>query len=298
MSGIDVLTARSLVIWIAYTLGAAALSALSPVLMRAGARRADPSIAAGLFALSAAFCAAVFAYLSGSIGGLLALPAPDMLRLVLAGALTAFAWLCLFTALTGGLCSRVFAVVNLAVLALMLAESALNRALPGLWSLCAAVVALLGTVLILSRKQGMKGQYWFLYALLAMLAAAGLSLLHTRGFTAAVDDASFHLVRCAVACVLLWAFALVRGKQRTMREMPARCWICAPLSAMLMAGVWAMEWQRSLGQDWSVYAPLSTIWFLLMMLFSRWFLKEKLPGASIFGALLVVAGTVGIMLGI
>ena len=300
MRNIDIPTLRSLLIYLAYTLAAAGLTALWPVFSRAGARRSDPSAGAALFSVFAVLGGAAAAHLSGSLSHLLALPASDLVNLALAGLVTAFLWLCLYTALTGGLCTRVFAAVNLSFLAVLLIDSLLSRTLPGLWSLCAAVVVLLGTVLILSRRQGMKGQVWFVYAMLAMLASAGLSLLKARGFSAAVDGALFGFGRSAVACVLLWAFVLVRGRQKKLKDMTAAGRICTPLAGLALSGVWVLETLRAAGQahDWSRYAPVSAGWFLLMVLFSRWFLKEKLPGASVFGALLVTAGTVGILMGI
>jgi uncharacterized membrane protein len=54
----------------------------------------------------------------------------------------------------------------------------------------------------------------------------------------------------------------------------------------------------SLRGDMSELAPIGVLTSVFVMLFARIFQKEKQPGASVFGVLLVILGQFGILMGL
>ena len=54
----------------------------------------------------------------------------------------------------------------------------------------------------------------------------------------------------------------------------------------------------SLRGDMSDLAPVGVLTSVFVMLFARMFQKEKQPGATVFGTLLVILGQFGILMGL
>ena len=288
---------RNVVIWIAWAVGSALLLGAAPPLMRAGAKRSDPSVAAGLFALMFTAGACGVAALKGTLSAIRVIDNATLVSLLLSGLLSAFTWLCLFTALTGGQAGRVVPVVNLSTVAVLIASHFLLGAPLGLWRMCCIVLILLGTVLIESRAGGKaRGRLWMLYAVLAALSYTGVRLMNDLSL-AGIDPVLVDIGRGAAASVLLWAFVLVRGKQRTMAGMPAAAWACAPLAALFCCGSAVCAYLSSLRGDMSMLAPVSVLSFAAAMLISRAALKERQPGSTVFGTLLVLLGMFAILMG-
>lgn len=287
---IDPYAARNLLIGLIPHLLRALLLGMAPSWMRGGARRADPSVAAAVFAtVYALSCAAILAY-DGALLSAPTLPQDTLLALALCGLLSAFVWLCLFTALTGGLVSKVTPIFALWFLLYALASRFLFGTSFGIWHACGAVLALLGVVLIESRTQSLARQLWCIYAALACVAMAGMQLYKRASLGAAFDEALFGLLRGTVAAALLWAFVFVRGKQRTMGVTTARAWVHLPLGALCVSGAMYLERYLPQGAQAGAFHALSVIGLAFVMLFARVIQKERQPGSAAFGMLLMLLG--------
>lgn len=294
---LDPLAIRNLLIWIALAVAATMLYGAVPSWIRCAARRADPSAATALFALLlAAACVGVL-FLENKTQEALALSQTELLWIALCGLVSALVWLSLFTALTGGLVSKAIPVYLIWYLITTVASHFLFGTELGLWKICCIVLILLGVVFIESRTQRLKTQLWFVYAVIAALAAAGLQLLRQGVLTEAVDDAVFHAGRAAFAAVFLWIFVLARGKQRTIALFSARAWIGIFLATVFLAGSYAVTYLASRRGEMSTLAPVKVLTIFFVMLFARMFQKEKQPGSAVFGTLLVMLGHFGILMG-
>ncbi len=297
MAGFDVLTTRVAIIWVALAVAAAVLKGMLTPLMRAGAKGSDPSIGAAYFAICLSIGCAAVAYLEGTLPALWALDNATLLRYALCGAISALLWLNVFTALTGGLASKVAPILNLSTVIVLAASHFLFGARIGLWRLCCMLLILLGTVLLLSRTKTLRGQYWFIYALLAMVFYSALSITKTLLLPDVQDDMPYHIVRASTAAVLLLLFALVRGKQRTLSSMPAASWVCIPLAAFVYAGSFACYYLSARYGDMSMLLPVTIVSFASMLLFSRIIVRERQPISAVFGGVLVMLGMFAILMG-
>lgn len=289
---------RNLVIWVAWAAGAALLFGAALPLMRAGARRNDPSIAAGLFALVFTAGSCGVAVLRGTLPTIWSIDNATLVRLLASGLLTAFLILCLFTALTGGPASKVAPVVNLSSVIVLVASYFLLGTPMGLWRMCCVVLILLGTVLMESRatSKSRGGRLWMLYAALAALAYAGLTLLRQTRLSQATQ-AQYDIVRGAVATLLLWGFVFARGKQKHFKKMGVAAFLCPPLAAVTVCASAACTYIASLRGEMSMLAPVTLLSFVMAMLLSRLALHERQPGSAVFGTLLVLLGMFAILMG-
>ncbi len=295
---LDPLAIRNLLIWAALALCSTVLLGGVPSWMRCAAKRADPSAAAAVFALLLAGCSAAFLQLTGALPRAFSLSNVQLLWLGACGLLSALAWLSLFTALTGGRVSKVMPAFLLSELVTLLASHFLFGAPMGLWKICCMVLMLLGIVFIESSTPQMQSQLWFLYALIAVLAAAGSQLLRRGMLGEAFDAGVFQFWRAAFAAAFLWIFVFLRKKQRSLADFSPRAWLGVLFAAVFYAGSIAVTHFASLRGDMSYIAPIGVLTSVFVMLFARVFQKEKQPGASFFGTLLVILGQFGILMGL
>lgn len=295
---LDPLAIRNLLIWIAFSLGSAILLGAVPSWMRCAAKRADPSLAAALFSLVFAGALTALGAFSGSLADALALAPLQILWLAVCGLLSALTWLSLFTALTGGRASRVIPVYLLYYAVSLTASHFFFGTPLGLWKICCVIVILLGIVLIESGAANPGGQLWFLYALAAALFGAALPLVRQATLGNAFDTTLYQGGRAAFASLFLWVFVLVRGRQAMLRDVSARGWAGILFAGLSFAGSIACDYFASLRGDVSELAPIGVLAFFFVMLFARLFQKEKQPGATVFGTLLVLLGQFGILMGL
>ena len=293
----DVVETYNLIRWISLAVAAALLRGATPVFMRAGAKRSDPSFAAALFSTVLLGVSLAPVLLNGEGDAFWAISNPSLIVLLLCGLLTALLYLCLFTALTGAGVSRVFPLVNLSEVLLVVLACFLFSGRLGVGRICCIMLVVLGTVLMLSRPERGASPRWLLYAFFSLACITGIALLN-EGFLSGVVSNSIVLpFRCAVASILLWIFTLARGRQKTARSMGPGSWI-AILLAAISIGLSLICTVRGMALgEWSWLSPIQGLGLVSMLLFARIFLKEKLPGSAVFGLLLVVLGTFAIQMG-
>ena len=295
---IDPLAIRNLLIWIALALASTILLGGVPSWIRSAAKRADPSAASALFALFLTVASAGYVFLTGGFAGLLALSVLQFVWIAVCGFLSALAWLSLFTALTGGKVSKVMPVYLVSSLVTLAVSHFLFGAPMGLWKICCMVLILLGIVFIESSSQQIQSQLWFLYAVIALLATAGSQLLRRGMLGEEFNSQVFEFWRAAFASVFLWIFVFLRKKQQTIKDFTPRAWFGVLFAAVFLAGSYAATYFASLRGDMSQLAPVGVLTSVFVMLFARIFQKEKQPGATVFGTLLVVLGQFGILMGL
>jgi uncharacterized membrane protein len=295
---LDPLAIRNLLLWIAFALGSTILLGGVPSWIRGAARRADPSAAAAVFALLLTACCVGLLQLSGGISRVLQVTTTQLVWICVCGFLSALSWLSLFTALTGGKVSKVLPVFLLSQLITLAASHFLFGAPMGLWKICCMVLMLLGIVFIESSTPQLQSQLWFVYALIAVFAATGSQLVQRGMVGETFDSAVFAFWRAAFAAVFLWLFVFVRGKQKTLGDFSPRAWLGVLFAAVFLAGSWVLTYYASLRGDMSELAPIGVLTSVFVMLFARMFQKEKQPGASVFGTLLVILGQFGILMGL
>lgn len=295
---LDPLAIRNLIIWIALALLSTILLGGVPSWIRCAARRADPSAASAMFALLLTVSCVVLLQFTGGIPRVVMITPMQLVWICVCGLLSALAWLSLFTALTGGKVSKVMPVYLISQLIVLSASHFLFGTPMGLWKICCMVLILLGIVFIESSTQQLQNQLWFVYALIAVFATVGSQLVR-RGLVGETIDATvFETWRAASASVFLWLFVFLRKKQKTLGDFTPRAWLGVLFSAVFLAGSFASTHFSSLRGDMSDLAPIGILTSVFVMLFARMFQKEKQPGASLFGTLLVVLGQFGILMGL
>lgn len=295
---LDPIVIRNFLIWVAFALGSTMFLGAVPNWMRCGAKRADPSAAAALFSLVLSGSTIAFVIVTNTWQPLLSLTQMQYAFLAACGLLSALTWLSMFTALTGGRVIKVIPVYLLWYLLTLVASHFLFGAPMGLWKICCIIVVLLGVVFIESGTKNIGGQLWFVYTIIAALATVGIQLIRRAYFSDVMDDTVFHAGRTVFACVMLWLFVFVRGKQKTLGDLSARGWVGVSFAAFSLAASYACDYYAAARGEISYLAPITILTFAFVMLFARIFQKEKQSGSIVFGSLLVLLGLFGILMGL
>lgn len=295
---LDPIVIRNFLIWVALALGSTMFLGAVPNWMRCGAKRADPSAAAALFSLVLSGSTIAFMIVTNTWQSLLSLTQMQYALLAACGLLSALTWLSLFTALTGGRVIKVIPVYLLWYLLTLVASHFLFGAPMGLWKICCIIVVLLGVVFVESGTKNIGGQLWFVYTIIAALATVGIQLIRRAYLSDVLDDAVFLAGRAVFACVMLWLFVFVRGKQNTLGDLSARGWVGVSFAAFSLAASYACDYYAAARGEISYLAPITILSFAFVMLFARIFQKEKQSGSIVFGSLLVLLGLFGILMGL
>ena len=221
--------------WIGFAAGAALCTALSPVFIKAGARRTAPAIGAWVFSFAVLCFALGTAYLADGLPLLLTLGHRPLLLLSLAGLSSGCMWLCLFRALAGGQVNRVMPAAELSSLLVLGGTILFFDGRIWLWRACYILLVLIGTVLMESRRQRARSAAWLLYALCAAVFSALGELIARLG----APDAPFAVtaaVRAAVAFVFLTVLAAAGRSFGTVRQMGVSGWCFTLLAAACTGG--------------------------------------------------------------
>ena len=258
---------------------------VAPTILRGTARRGDPSLMAAMLLTVYAGLAAFDARRDGVLTPLTTGDLPAMIGLAV---LTTLLALTLITALSGGLVSKVMPVVYGAAIPLLLIGSFSGGTVLGTFQLSAVALILLGIMMIESRTKSLRGQYWFFYAVGAMVLVSATEWLRGAFFVTA-PPAWLRFWQTAPAAVLAWLFALIGGKLRRFPSMPGRAYWSVPLAAVLF---FAASYLRArIGTTYTfrgVIVPVSTVGLFCTLVTGRIHRHEKQPGSALFGMFLII----------
>lgn len=136
---------------------------------------------------------------------------------------------------------------------------------------------------------------WILYALLAAVAAAAVTTLSKAG----VKDLDSNLVFAVQAVLIIlvsWGVVLVQGTAGELKSVDGRTWFYLVAAGILTTVSSLLTFKALKLGDASQVNPLERVSLVFAILFAALFLKEKITGQIIAGAVLMVAGAVVIAL--
>lgn len=287
-------TLDPMTIYILFAAGAAILAGLSPAFLKTGAKRGDSCGSAAMLLTVLAVFYACIALQSGEMSGISGIDRRSMLFLVAAGACDGVYWMCIFRALATGNVNRVVPIDNLSGLLVLGASWYLFQSALGIWQLCFVAMVVLGTILMLSRPQKAKSMQWLWFSLLAMVLAAGSTVLQRYGVSG-VNDGLNAFVRCAVATALMWLVTFSTNGFKRMKKMGAENWIFVLVGAVSLGLAKLCNFYGAKFGTYPMLLPIALLCFPVTMLFAGLLHKEKMPGGAVFGMLLVLAGEAAMM---
>ena len=136
---------------------------------------------------------------------------------------------------------------------------------------------------------------WILFALLAALSAAAVTVLSKAGIKNINSSLAFA-IQAVLIIVISWAVVMINGSAPQLKSIDGRTWIYL-IAAGILTTLSSLFTFRALKLgDASVVNPLERISLVFAILGAALFLKEKITWQIIIGAALMVAGAVVIAL--
>ena len=167
---------------------------------------------------------------------------------------------------------------------------------PVTWIKGAAVVMIGAGTFLMIEKKAVSGEKkekkgWLVYALLSAVFASLTSILGKIG----IDGVESNLgtaIRTGVVLIMAWMIVFVKGKGKTVNNIPkSEFWfIC--LSGIATGGSWLCYYKALQDGLASVVVPIDKLSILVSIGFSRVVFGERLSKKAALGLILIVAGTI------
>ncbi|WP_417118410.1 EamA family transporter [Olsenella phocaeensis] len=290
--------------WVAAAVLSAFFAGVVSVLAKLGIQRTDSDVATAIRTTVVLAFAWLVVAVVGSAPTMSALTPRSWVFLGLSGLATGASWICYFRALSLGDVNRVVPIdKSSAVLATLLAIALLGETAHLAAKLVCTAVILLGTLLMIERREdaadggreGRRGLGWLPYAILAAVFAALTSILGRVGIEGVESNLGTALRTCVVL-PMSWAIVLLRGKLGELRSVDRR-----ELGFLLLSGVatgasWLCYYRAIQTGVVSVVVQIDKLSILVSVAFAWLVLRETLTRRAALGLALMVAGTVAMTL--
>ena len=290
--------------WVAAAVLSTFFAGVVSVLAKLGIQRTDSDVATAIRTTVVLAFAWLVVAVVGSAPTMSALTPRSWVFLGLSGLATGASWICYFRALSLGDVNRVVPIdKSSAVLATLLAIALLGETAHLAAKLVCTAVILLGTLLMIERREdaadggreGRHGLGWLPYAILAAVFAALTSILGRVGIEGVESNLGTALRTCVVL-PMSWAIVLLRGKLGELRSVDRR-----ELGFLLLSGVatgasWLCYYRAIQTGVVSVVVQIDKLSILVSVAFAWLVLREPLTRRAALGLALMVAGTVAMTL--
>ncbi|MDD6061797.1 MAG: EamA family transporter [Oscillospiraceae bacterium] len=131
---------------------------------------------------------------------------------------------------------------------------------------------------------------WFLFALLSAVFAALTSVLAKVGIQD-VNSTLATALRTAVVLLMAWGMVFLTDAQNGIASISRKSWIFLILSGLATGASWLCYYKALQIGDVSKVVPIDKLSVVFTMVLAFAFLHEKFTVKSVFGVLLIGAGT-------
>ena len=131
---------------------------------------------------------------------------------------------------------------------------------------------------------------WLILAVLSAVFAALTSVLAKIGIQG-VDSNLATAVRTCVVVLMSWVMVFLTNAQGGIRDISPKSWLFLILSGLATGASWLCYYRALQIGDVSRVVPVDKLSVVITMILAAVFLHEKFTPKSIFGAALIAAGT-------
>lgn len=284
--------------WILYAFGSALFAGLTSILAKCGIKKTDSTVATAIRTIVVLLMSYIMVVIVGSQGQLTEINTKTWIFLVLSGMATGGSWLCYFKALQLGDVNKVVPVdKSSTVLTIILAFLFLHEGISLLKALCVAFIGT-GTYMMIQKKEGVSKDSkngWLLYASLSAVFAALTSILGKIGIEG-VESTLGTTIRTFVVLIMAWIMVFATGKARDLKSPDKGELIYICLSGLATGGSWLCYYKALQDGPASVVVPIDKLSIIVTIVFSYFVFGERLTKKSLFGLILIVAGTLGMLI--
>ena len=136
---------------------------------------------------------------------------------------------------------------------------------------------------------------WFIFALLSAVFAALTSVLAKVGIEGVNSNLATAL-RTLVVLAMAWMMVFVTNAQSGIGEISRKSWLFLILSGLATGASWLCYYRALQIGEASKVVPIDKLSIVITLVLAWTFLHEQVNAKSIFGCLLIVAGTLVMVL--
>ena len=136
---------------------------------------------------------------------------------------------------------------------------------------------------------------WFVFALLSAVFAALTSILAKVGIEGVNSNLATAL-RTLVVLAMAWMMVFVTNAQGGIGAISRKSWLFLILSGLATGASWLCYYKALQIGEASKVVPIDKLSIVLTLVLAWTFLHEQVNAKSIFGCLLIVAGTLVMVL--
>lgn len=281
--------------WVLYAFGSALFAGMTSILAKVGIKNTDSNLATALRTIVVLLFSWLMVFIVGSQRTIGDISVHSLIFLILSGGATGASWLCYFKALQLGNVNKVTPVdKSSTILTIILAFIFLGET-PTLFMGLGIVMLAAGTYLMIQRREqepsDIKSGSWLFYAILSAVFAALTSILGKIGIQG-IESNLGTAIRTVVVLMMAWGIVFFSKKHTLIKTLDRKSWLFIALSGLATGLSWLCYYRALQEGKASVVVPIDKLSIVLTIIFSRVFLKEKLPLKAFIGLLFVISGTI------
>lgn len=281
--------------WIVTAVFSAFFAGITAIFAKCGIRKTDSDIATALRTLVVLVFSWMIVFLEGSQKSIGFIGTRAFLFLILSGLATGASWLCYFKALSLGDVNKVAPIDKSSTILTVIIAIVCFSETTHLIAKIAGTVLLASGIYLMEDKKGVSSRKesdakWFIYAVLSAVFAALTSILAKIGI-AGVESNLGTAIRTVVVLVMAWGVVFAKGKQHKIKKMDLREAIFIGLSGLSTGISWLCYYYAIQNGIVSVVVPIDKMSILFTILFSMFFLGERVSRKSGIGLGMMLLGT-------
>jgi len=313
--------------WILFAIASALFGGVVAILAKIGLKNVNSNLAIAIRTIVVALFAWLMVFVVSSHVTIKDVEPRTLIFLILSGFATGGSWICYYRALQIGDVNKVVPVDKMStVLTILLSFLVLGEGI-SLLKMGAVVLIGSGTYLMIERKKSKdinrqnevndpqkkhnsSGQFniesrdtlgsllndyrWLIYAALAAVFASMVAILGKIGITN-IDSNLGTAIRTLVVLIFAWSIVFAQRKHREISQIDKRSWLFLILSGFATGLSWLCFYRALQEGPASVVVPIDKLSIIITIAFSYFILREKLKKKSLFGLLMIVAGTLSLL---
>ena len=283
--------------WLLFAVGSAFFAGITSILAKIGIEDVDSDLATAIRTTVVLVFTWLMVAIVGSAGQTGAVSARSWTFIILSGLATGASWLCYFKALQLGNVNKVAPIdKSSTILTIILAFIFFHETVS--FVKVVGVIAIgIGTLMMITKKKSDKKSEsgWLWFALGSALFASLTALFGKMG----VENVESNLataLRTIVVLIVAWAMVFMKGEQKTIKSITRKSWLFLFLSGLATGLSWLCYYRALQIGPASAVVPIDKLSILVTIVFSYFWLHEKLSKTALAGLVLLTAGTLAMVL--
>lgn len=280
--------------WILYAFSSAFFAGITSILAKIGMKDTDPDVATALrttVILAFSWASVCIMKIDNQLP---MVSYRSLMYLILSGLSTGASWICYFRALQLGNINNIVPIDKSSVILTMLLAFIFLKESISIFGMIAMLTIGIGTYLMIQRKQvnvtKPTNNNWLLFAVLSAIFASLTAILGKVGIEN-IDPTLGTAIRTIVILPMAWLLVFIQKKNHLVKNIDRHSMMFIIVSGFSTNISWLCYYYALQNGKASIVVPIDKLSIVVTIVFSYFFLKEKLSLKSIIGLVLIVIGT-------